>query len=190
MPNYLKKLMTIALSSSLLVACANAPTSVVVSPEVMISQSSLNANKSATLTVQDMRTAQHIIEIKKKDQAAQLLSLGNSLTSAIQTPMQKSFEKTGLLISGSSGNQVTLFINSALISVEQELTKYSSASQIRLTAKVENNNETLTKTFNSKTTSEGVLKADIAVLERDFSQQLANLLGQIAQDPEISQYLQ
>ena len=139
MSNRFSKLLVLALTSSTLIACANAPSSVVVSPQVMISQSMQNANKSASLTVQDMRTAHHIIEIKKKDKAAQLLSLGNSLTNAIETPLKASFEKTGLIVSGASSNQVTLFINAALISVNQELTKYNSTSKIRLTAKVENN---------------------------------------------------
>ena len=54
---------------------------------------------------------------------------------------------------------------------------------------INNGSGTLTKSFKITGKSNGPLKADIAVLERDFNQQLAKLLTQIVQNQEIQKFI-
>lgn len=189
---------TIQLTSSALLAasllftsaCSNTSNKMVVSPDIVSAKSSLYQNKVAYITIADMRTDSHIIEIIKKDKAAELISNANDLVSSIKAPTIQAFTRQGLVVNSSANNQLSLMINDAKLSVNQSLTKYQSTSLITLTAQLTSGEKTLTKTFKSKGTSNGVLTADLAVLERDFNQQLGKLLVQISKDVELHSFMQ
>jgi len=76
-----------------------------------------------------------------------------------------------------------------LISVQQEMVKYQVNNELVIRVKVNNGTQTLSNTFKVRGTSEGPLNADIAVLERDFNQQLAQLLTQVISNAEIQHFI-
>ena len=84
---------------------------------------------------------------------------------------------------------IEIQIEKALITVQQELVKYKATSEITLRFIINNGDKTLTNTFRSTANSNGPFLSDIAVLERDFNQQLSNLLNQALNNAEIQQHI-
>ena len=92
-------------------------------------------------------------------------------------------------INTQANNAIEIIIDNALVSVQQEMMKYQVNNQLIIRVKVNNGAQTLSNTFKVRGTSEGPLSADIAVLERDFNQQLAQLLAQVINNAEIQHFI-
>ena len=161
----------------------------VLAPQATSSSSNIFANKNIALNVSDLRTSAHVIAIHQVGEATELISTNEHFDRIIFDVFKASLQKNALNISHNANNQLTLIVNKAQIDVQQDLLKYETKSQITLTVQVNVNEKTLTKTYNSQGTSNGVLSADLAVLERDFNQQLSKLFVRIIHDSEIQNFL-
>ena len=167
------KLRTLAATTLLVLlsACANKPTHVVIAPDLSIinSTSTLTEyqNKEASITVTDIRRAQHVVQILRKDEAAEIYSSQQPLSNIIKQTLISEFKKQGLAINAQANNAIEVIIENSLISVQQEMMKYQVNNELMIHVKVNNGEQTLSNTFKVRGTSEGPLSADIAVLERD-----------------------
>jgi len=177
----------------LLTACANKPTHVVIAPDLSItnnpSSQTQYQNKQASMVVTDMRSAQHVVQILRQDEAAEIYSSQQPLSNIIKQTLISEFKQQGLAITGQANNAIEIIIENSLISVQQEMMKYKVNNEIVILVKVNNGKQTLSNTFKVRGTSEGPLNADIAVLERDFNQQLTKLLTQIISNVEIRSFI-
>jgi uncharacterized lipoprotein len=177
----------------LLTACANKPTHVVVAPDLSITNSassqSAYLNKQASITITDLRSAQHVVQILRKDEAAEVYSSQQPLNKIIERTLSAEFKKQGLNIVPQANNAIEVIIDNGLISVQQEMLKYQVNNELVIRVKINNGTQTLSNTFKVRGTSEGPLNADIAVLERDFNQQLAKLLTQLISNVEIKHFI-
>jgi uncharacterized lipoprotein len=177
----------------LLTACANKPTYVVVAPDLSITNSgssqSAYLNKQASLTITDIRSAQHVVQILRKNEAAEVYSSQQPLNIIVEQTLTSEFKKQGLEIHSQANNDIEIIIDNGLISVQQEMLKYQANNELVIRVKINNGSQTLSNTFKVRGTSEGPLNADIAVLERDFNQQLAKLLTQIINNAEIKRFI-
>ena len=189
------KLRTLAATSLLVLlsACANKPTHVVIAPDLSITNSPSTLteyqNKEASITVTDIRRAQHVVQILRKDEAAEIYSSQQPLSNIIKQTLISEFKKQGLAINAQANNAIEVIIENSLISVQQEMMKYQVNNELMIHVKVNNGEQTLSNTFKVRGTSEGPLSADIAVLERDFNQQLTKLLTQIINNVEIRNFI-
>jgi uncharacterized lipoprotein len=189
------KIKTLAATTLLLVltACANKPTYVVIAPDLSINNSassqSAYQNKQASLTVTDLRSAQHVVQILRKDEAAEVYSSQQPLNRIVEETLAAEFKKQGLDINAQAGNAIEIIIDNGLSSVQQEMMKYQVNNELVIRVTVNNGSQTLSNTFKVRGTSEGPLGADIAVLERDFSQQLTQLLSQVINNIEIQRFI-
>ena len=189
------KLRTLAATTLLVLlsACANKPTHVVIAPDLSIinSTSTLTEyqNKEASITVTDIRRARHVVQILRKDEAAEIYSSQQPLSNIIKQTLISEFKKQGLAINTQANNAIEVIIENSLISVQQEMMKYQVNNELMIHVKVNNGEQTLSNTFKVRGTSEGPLSADIAVLERDFNQQLTKLLTQIINNVEIRNFI-
>ena len=189
------KLRTLAATSLLVLlsACANKPTHVVIAPDLSITNSPSTLteyqNKEASITVTDIRRAQHVVQILRKDEAAEIYSSLQPLSNIIKQTLISEFKKQGLAINAQANNAIEVIIENSLISVQQEMMKYQVNNELMIHVKVNNGEQTLSNTFKVRGTSEGPLSADIAVLERDFNQQLTKLLTQIINNVEIRNFI-
>jgi len=178
---------------TLISACANKPSHVVISPDLSITNGTSNQqmyqNKQASITITDMRSAQHVVQIIRKDEAAEVYSSQAPLVQIIEKTLTAEFKKQGLSINTQANNAIEIIIDNALVSVQQEMMKYQVNNQLIIRVKVNNGAQTLSNTFKVRGTSEGPLSADIAVLERDFNQQLAQLLAQVINNAEIQHFI-
>jgi uncharacterized lipoprotein len=169
--------------------CSTTPKHLVVAPELFEANTNIYLQKQAQLTINDLRRARHIAQILKKDKAAELYSAQQSLATIIETTLAAELGKQGLAINLVGANKIEVIIDAALISVQQELLKYQANNAITLRVIIKNAQQTLTKNFKINGSSEGPFNADIAVLERDFNQQLTKLLTQVLHDKEIQQFI-
>ncbi|PCH96517.1 MAG: hypothetical protein COB83_05605 [Gammaproteobacteria bacterium] len=170
-------------------ACANIPSHLIVSPDIMVTPAVNHHNKQAQLEVVDMRTANHVVQILRAGEAATLLSAQERLEKTIESKLSSHWKKQNLLIESSAINTINVAIEKAVISVNQKTMEYKVQTEIVLKVTVNNGAQTLTITFQNRGNSDGPLQADIAVLERNFNQRLAKLLQQILASEKISHFL-
>jgi len=170
-------------------SCSTAPSHIIVSPELNSVASHHYNDKQVQLNVVDMRTSNFIVQILKKDKAATILSSQQRLEEIIASTLTTAWTKHGLIFNSLSTEKVNITIEKAVISVNQTAMSYDTQSEIRLQVEIINAKETLTNTFKIRSNSEGPLQADIAVLERDFNQQLSRLLGNILASKDIQTFL-
>ena len=169
--------------------CANIPSHVIVAPDIMSTPTISHNNKQAQLDVIDMRTANHVVQIMREGEAAILVSAQERLEDTINKNLSKHWIKQGLALNDSGINTINVAIEKAVISITQETLEYKVQTEIILKVTINNGSQTLTSTFKNRGNSDGPLQADIAVLERNFNQRLANLLQQILENKEISNFL-
>ena len=175
-------------------SCAKTPSHLILAPELNLPTVSNYQNKQAQLNVTDLRIARHIIQVLHKGEAADLMTSQQILSESIKQVLKKEFERQGLSLKQTANNEtvdneIEVFIDEALIVVNQETMSYQAKSNISLRIKVINTEQTLTKTFNSVNNRNGSLIADIAVLEFDFNQQLTNTLINILTNDEVIQFI-
>lgn len=166
-------------------ACSNGPTSVVIAPQIIPTNTYNFMNKSAQLNVIDSRSSTHVVQILKEGEAATLYSSQTSLSSVISKSLSDSLKVQNLSLKENDSNSITVFIDKALITVDQSMMKYTAKNEISLRVSVANGEQTLSKKYDTTGKSNGPLRADIAVLERDFNQQIGKVLTQILADKSI-----
>jgi len=189
MKSFIIKLLVLS-SSTLLLACSTPIKHVIVSPELHLGSSNAFQQKKVQLRVSDLRQASHIVQILRIGEAAQLYSPQQAIVDVVEQSLTSAFKANGLHIKPMAANQVEVIIDNALVSVQQEMVKYSANNQMNFRVVIDNAQGSLTKSFKITGTSNGTFKADIAVLERDFNQQLAKLLTQIVENEELQQFIQ
>ena len=177
-------------ATSLFFACSSPIKHVIVSPEISIVNSNLYQNKQAQLSFSGLRRSNHIVQILRSNQAAELYSPQQSLVSTVESSLTSALKANGLNVQSLATNQIEVIIDSAMVSVHQELLKYTANNEMNVRVVVNNSQGTLTKAFRITGKSNGPFKADLAVLERDFNQQLATLLTQIVQNDELQSFIQ
>lgn len=169
--------------------CASIPSHVIVAPDIIVTPAVFHNNKQAQLDVIDMRTANHVVQIMRKDEASTLISARERLETTINNNLSKHWEKQGLTLNYSGINTINVAVEKAVISVTQETMEYKVQTEIMLKVTVNNGSQTLKSTFKNRGNSDGLLQADIAVLERNFNQRLAKLLQQILANKKINNFL-
>jgi uncharacterized lipoprotein len=177
-------------ATSLLLACSAPIKQVVVSTEINVGSSDAFQQKQVQLRFSDLRRSNHIVQILRAGEATQLYSPQQRIIDIVSAALTPALTANGLQIEPLAVNQVDVIIDNALVSVQQQMLKYSASNQMSFRVVVNNGKNTLTKTFKITGTSKGPLKADLAVLERDFNQQLTKLLSQIVQSEELQQFIQ
>jgi len=184
-------LLTIAafIFSFILGGCTSTPSHLIIAPEIMTSSVIQHVDQQAVLQVVDMRTANHIVQILRKDEAATLFSAQERLEDIIKNSLNKHWKIKGLTIQGSADNTINIAIEKAIISVTQEIMSYQVQTEIVLKVTINNSEQTLTSTFKNSGNSKGPFQADVAVFERNFNQRLANLLQQILANEKINNFL-
>jgi len=170
--------------------CASGPQQLIISPQNTANFSNIYGKISANIKSTDMRASSHIVQILRADKAAELISSATPIATVVEKSLNNIFSQQGLTITNAESQvNISIFIDTAMISVEQSLIKYQANNSIGLRLKIRNADKTLTKSFTSHGKSNGPLNADLAVLERDFNQQLTKLLNQISTDTEIQTFI-
>lgn len=170
----------------LLSGCSQTPSQFVLAPSQQINETSANNNTFYPLTIEDLRAAQHLIQIHKKGDPIKVLASNQNIKQVLKNDLIKRLNAHKATFHGAS---YQLNIKEMLITVDQHSLKYESNSRIQLQIIITNDNNTLTKNFKRNGNSYGPLTADLAVLERDFNLLLGQMLDDIVQDAELNDAL-
>lgn len=181
------KILTAFIIIANLVACS-AQQPLILSPDIFLqTNATLHQGKQANLVVTDLRANLHVIQITKEGDAAKLINSQSSVANVINETLQPEYKKQGLVLTNASNQIIEVSILKAIINVEQTLFKYTSTREIELQVTIKQNGNSTTKKFSLKGNSKGPLKADLAVLGRDFNQGISKLLTQLLNDTELQQ---
>lgn len=178
-----------SLAIGLLVSCSSTEHHQLIVAPSLIGKLPESYQQLAKLATVDLRAQSHLVQIQRAGEAAKLYSSQTGLTDVLQPLLTQAFEQQGLQFTDDAPVKIKLAIDKALITVNQDLMRYSANNHIVLRFIIDKAEQTLTKSFSSNGSSEGPLTADIAVLERDFNQQLSNLLMQALTDAEIQSFI-
>jgi uncharacterized lipoprotein len=170
---------------SFVTACSTIPNHMVVSPELIGNSKGIYFDNKVQLSVIDQRTNKYVIQITEENKPVTLLSSQKPLSQIITQSITPVLHKQGLKINSFANKHLEIVIDTALISVKQNLLNYTAKNTILLKAIVKNGETKLTKNFTITGNSKGPLTADIAVLERDFNNQLASTLLRITNNIEV-----
>lgn len=170
-------------------SCANRSNNLIIAPQIIDQFTPIYSHSTINLSVVDLRNNKNIMQILQSDKAAKLINSTISIQQILTTKFTSIFGQQGLNIIDNSATKMGIFIDTALISVQQSLLKYQVKDKIQLRISITNQHATLNKTFHMHGKSNGPLTADSAVLERDFNQQLGQLIQQIVTDKEIQLFL-
>ncbi|GLX84537.1 hypothetical protein tloyanaT_07890 [Thalassotalea loyana] len=172
-----------------LAGCGSTPNQVVIAPDfIQTSNLPLNVGQ-ISLNVNDMRTSKHLVQIVKEGQAANLFNSQLPVSDVIEKSLTEALKKRSVSINPNASTKVDITIKDALINVDQHTLKYQAKSDLLLSVAVQTPVGQLTKSYHHKGSSEGPLKADIAVLGRDFNQALTKVLNQMLNDAELTNYI-
>lgn len=188
----MKQLTITILFTLLLAACSNTPKVLIIAPESNHAFNTIYSDKSVSLLVQDFRANRHIMQILKTDKAAEIINSKQAMKAVVKKAFTQIFTQQGLTVSLANNDNkanINLYIDSALINVQQSLVKYKASNEIVLRVAIQNKDKKLNKTFSMHGKSNGPFNADLAVLERDFNQQLTRLISQIVNDSEVQQFI-
>lgn len=172
-----------------LIGCANIPSHIIVSPNIELMPNLVHKNKKIKLNIADNRTAEHIVQIVKDGNETIFLAANEKLETTISNTLSKHWEKQKLTLDKNAINKITISIEKAILNINQTTFKYTEQSEIILNVTVNHKLQSLSIAFKNRGNSEGPLKADIAVLERNFNQRLSNLLTQILTSSKIHDFL-
>ncbi len=184
------KIIKVIIVSALFTACTSTPTHLIVAPVLTAKNTNVLYQSNLQLQVTDLRIANHVVQISKEGQAATVLSAQQSLDEIVANTLKEHWQGQGLNFTTMASKSMTIVIKRAMIRVKQELLSYQADSEIIIVVKIDNGKKVLTSTFKSTGNSEGPLQADIAVLERDFNDNLSTVLQQILSSKKIFAFLQ
>ena len=165
------------------------PTHLIVTPQASVSPSNQLAYKKAQLTVIDMRTSPHIIQIIEKNKAALIFSSLEPIEDISQGLLRNQWQNQGLSFTPLAHNKMTVIIDKAIVSVDQRSLDYSAQIEIIITVNIDNGKQVLTNTFKNRGYNKGNLVADLKVLEQIFNQHLSTVLKEILTSNDINTFL-
>ncbi len=187
--NILLQSFTVILLILSVFSCTTTKPRIVIAPDTITNPSFVYQQIPIVLNVSDLRTSRHIIQILKDNKAAELINSTTALDDILKVKFTQLFKQQGLVINENAPTKLDIIMSKALITVKQGLVKYKANSEIIIQVKVNTSTDILTKSFRIRGNSNGPFKADIAVLSRDFNQQLAQLIEQIVNDNELQTFI-
>lgn len=164
--------------------CAQAPKPFILAPAQQTTASNLALIPQ--LQVQDMRQAKYLIKVTHSDGEIELIHTKQAPANVIEQALNTRLIQKSVDLSGWN-YQVS--IAKLHVEVAQHSLKYESNSNIILQVNLTNEKTTLTKNFKRQGTSHGPLRADQAVLEREFNIMLGQVLNDITNDAELNRLI-
>ena len=144
---------------------------------------------SVKISVNDLRSTAHIVELLSADEPSTLIGTTSSLKDVLVTKFSSEMTSQGINVADNSALQVEFNVERARTYVNQDVLDYRANTIIKLKVKVENPAQTLSKTFTLRATTRGALTANIKELQRDFNIQLAKLILQVLEDQQLQNFI-
>lgn len=184
----MKKFLVAVTMSLLAAGCSHTPTHFIVNTSPAINAQGVII-KNVRFHVSDQRSRQEIFRSTQDGQHS-YLAAQSPTTSLIEQGLRDNFKmQINVGVSQSAETLVSVNIEKMALKLQQDTLTYETKSLVVFNVSITNGTKTLNKTFKRQGSSKGPLKADIAVLEQEFSQLLVTLFNDISHDPQVAQYL-
>ncbi|MCG7530992.1 YajG family lipoprotein [Psychrobium sp. MM17-31] len=184
----MKKLAFISLLAASIVGCSAAPSHFIVNTSPAITTNT-PVLKNIAINVNDPRSRQAILRTTN-DGKHSYMSAPIATTQLVKQGLASHFrQQLAVGLSPMSAQTLNITIDKMAMKLDQGLVSYEAQSLIVFNVSINNGTKTLTKSFKRQGTNKGPLKADIAVLESEFSGLLQQLYNDIAQDAQVKSYL-
>ena len=184
----MRKIILVSSFIAILTSCASAPNHFIINTAPVISHNA-PIIKNIGITVADPRAKQAILRLTE-DGKHSYISSNISTTELVKQGLSDNFrQQLAIGISPNGEPTLSVTIDKMALKLEQGIVSYETQSLIIFKVAINNGAKTLNKTFKRQGTSKGPLKADIAVLESEFSTLLTQLYNDIGEDPQVRSYL-
>ena len=171
-------------------ACSSQPQQVALTPSIEVNDSAQHSIIAA-IKSQDLRSNRFLISIHQEgEEQAQLISSGNNLRQSIEQQLSSAWQQQGIGFVPDSPNLITIDILELANKVEESSVKHTASSVMRLKVTIDTPQKTLSKQFRSTHTNEGAFSVNVSKQSEAMSQQLSELLTQIANDPQLIEVLE
>ena len=143
------------------------------------------------VVVQDIRNEKHLLKVIDSDGDAVRHAPGSPIIENLTKSMKQSFQAQGVTVNDYAGAKVILDIVQLETVVEQTALDYEASLSVEFKVTIQyTNNQSFDKTFSGNSTRSGILKYDIALLERDLNALVETVLADIYNDEFIIQAIQ
>ncbi|MDN3652158.1 YajG family lipoprotein [Thalassotalea ponticola] len=184
------RILAIAFSTLCLVACAQEPSSISIKPVVFPQTNKVYNNTVAELSVNDLRTTAHVVEVLSASQPTELIATADSLKGVLHQEFSNQLAAQGLKLTKKAPVNIKFNVERARTFVNQDVLDYRANTIIKLLVNVETNKQVMSKTFTLRATSRGPLTADLDDLQKNFNRQLAKLITQVVEDEQLQKFIQ
>lgn len=176
-------------ATSLLAACATAPTHVALSPAMPKVTQQTSMSSLALQTLDNRRTP---FALRFNSDSSKMKTYNPSESPSIQLDQvfRQGFAQAGYQIDPGATNNVELQLTELLTDVTENTFGYEANTKIVIDVIAKNSSQTLNKQYSAKGLLKGPLSPDFATLELDINKLLGEISGSIINDPELNQFLQ
>lgn len=169
----------------ILSGCQSTPTSVVLNPQLDASPS----GAAVQLQVRDQRAHNYIMRVNSSEDSAEFATADPSLASLISTALGERWVVSETA-SESADVELEVIIRDALFVIKQGSLRHDTEHTLSLQTKLSTPTTDFEKTFNGSRTSNGPLRADRLRVSQEFSELLATVLSEIANDEALNRHIQ
>ncbi|PFG55521.1 putative lipoprotein [Vibrio sp. ES.051] len=185
------KKLVLAASVALLAACS-APQQAQLNlmPESTLSTNPIVQGKSYSLTSKDVRAAQYIALVDNGRSNILPLHAKQNLRITLEEALEQQFSSQGFQTDLNSNNAIQLNVQEALVNVKHSVMENEMDAKVILDIIAETPQGKLVKTYTGTATRSGTLSASDADIEQILNDVVTLTLKEIANDPELRQYMQ
>ncbi|WP_169307020.1 YajG family lipoprotein [Ferrimonas sediminicola] len=176
------------LGALLLAGCASAPNTLILAPSAPMVQAGSQQGALA-LTSVDHRPEQFLVEVRKDDGAAELLSPAEPPRQLLEQGIRDGLSRLGYRIDPAATVTLSLSLDKLVMKIDQGTFGHDASTSLIATVIVDNRGRTLTKEYRVRSSFSGPLKPEMARIEREMNDRLSQLMSDIVNDPELHTHL-
>ncbi len=185
------KKLVLAASVALLAACsAPQQPQLNLMPETTLSTNPIVQGKSYSLTSKDVRAAQYVALVDNGRSNILPLHAKQNLRISLEEALEKQFSSQGFHSDLNSDNSIELEVQEALVNVKHSVMEKEMDAKVVLEITAETPQGKLVKTYTGTAKRSGTLSASDSDIEQTLNDVVALTLKEIANDPELRQYMQ
>jgi uncharacterized lipoprotein YajG len=170
-----------------LTACAPKPMNMIFNPLAQASPVNIYKGQNFKIVVQDQRREKHLLKVLDSDGDAVRHAPGSSIVERLTASIKQSYRAQGLNVNDYAGAAIIIDIIQLETVVSQNIASHQAALSAEFKVTVKDLKHTTHKVFVGNSKRDGILRFDIALLERDLNALAQTVMADIYADSYIRQ---
>ncbi|MBU3824702.1 MAG: YajG family lipoprotein [Candidatus Oceanisphaera merdipullorum] len=186
----IKWLIPAAIALSLTACASYYPVGVNVQPSVN-EQGGVYRGQAVSVTSQDKRSNDYIIQIEQNNKAPVVIVASNNLKVQLEQALSQGLSQQGAFIEQGSNSRIQLEIDEVLARVIRGHISYDVVQQMRIRLVLSRDGRNLTKIFSRKAQAEfpGRLHPELDKVKAAIDEQLSLILKEMLSDRDVQQFV-